>query len=92
MATVKSTNPPRTAKPIPEYRDLVSNIRQSLFEAAYLAQATRAMLHECETTEQDQTLTGVSYLLSMLFERCDELSRRVSDTEFQYVVKEASHG
>jgi hypothetical protein len=76
------------------YGDWVTDVSYRLNELAYQAKAARALLRECEQTEEDETLTGVSYLLTSLFEQLDAMSVRVSNSEFTYRHKEqeTSHG
>lgn len=79
--------------PTPTFRDWSSHLSYSLFEFAYQAKAARALLHECEKTEGDETLMGVSYLLGRMATDCEKLSGDISGRWLDYIRKEeASHG
>jgi hypothetical protein len=76
------------------YGEWACDVSYHLHELAYQAKAARALLRECANTEKDEALTGVSFLLTGLFEGLRAISQRVSETEFAYVHREqeASRG
>lgn len=92
MANNDFIQQPDSSAPTPAFNDWANHLSYSLFEVAYQAKAARALLHECEKTEGDETLMGVSYLLGRMAADCDKISGEISAKWFDYIRKEgASH-
>jgi hypothetical protein len=71
--------------------DWTHHLGYQLFECAYLARATRALLREHSDAEKDEGLTGVSYLLTRLEKECGRLQNEVSE-QSDRLAQGAIHG
>jgi hypothetical protein len=72
-------------------RGFASHTGYVLYEIAYQAKAARALLHEHPESEGDETLTGISYLLSRIADDCDRLSGEVNEQGWK-LAGEVQHG
>lgn len=88
MATTTVSSAEQAANGAQSYTDYANHLSYMLHEVAYQAQAARALLHEHDQTEADETLTGVSYLLNRLQEDCKKLSEDVCGTWHTYRAKD----
>lgn len=76
------------------YPDFTSHLSYKLFNAMYQALGARALLRENERVDEDENLTGISYLLTGIAEACEALAADLDESTYKYtaVAKEASHG
>lgn len=84
MAAANSTEATTQA---PAYSDWAGEVSYRLSHVMFQARAARALLREHPSAEEDQGLTGVSYLLTRLADECELLAADVSNTEFRYERK-----
>jgi hypothetical protein len=68
------------------YSDFCCDVSYRMSEAAFQAKAARALLRENPKVEEDEGLTGVSFLLSRIAEDLGALALEVSNSEFSYTL------